>query len=252
MQKTTSAWRLCCAIGVLSLGCASSPGVDAETPAPCPNTASTPTEAVTAAASPASFQYVDARALALHSSGEARGKAWLLSDNGFVGSYLFLETPHSVTFRVRASGHAEAGAPRIELAVAGLTQALELAPELGEYSFTFELSRGLYFVRLAYVNDLPNNSREVTVHGLAADHGTWSNDNSDANALAAADTTIAHYRRGSARITLAGVNPGDKVRVSLERHAFNFGTNIPYGENKLIPVETVRGQPEYSVTLGPG
>lgn len=177
----------------------------------------------------------------MHSSGDARGDAWLLTDNGFVGSYLRLERPERVTLVVRAHGHADAGAPRLELAVAGQTRPFDVSAEATEHAFDLDLGQGLHFVRVAYVNDLPNNSRDVTIHELRTTGGHWSNENSDANALAAANTVIAHYRRGPATIALAGAKPGDKVRISLDRHAFNFGTNIPYGENKLIPKETVPG-----------
>jgi len=177
----------------------------------------------------------------MHSSGDARGDAWLLSDNGFVGSYLRLQRPERVTLTVRAQGHADGDAPRLELAVAGQTRAFDARVDASEHAFEFELSEGVHFVRVAYVNDVPNNTRDVTIYAFGATSGTWANDNSDANALSAADTAIAHYRRGPATLRIDGVKPGDKVKVSLERHAFNFGTNIPYGENKLIPLETVPG-----------
>jgi GH35 family endo-1,4-beta-xylanase len=66
---------------------------------------------------------------------------------------------------------------------------------------------------------------------------------SDALALAAADGFVAFGRRGHATVKLPGAAAGAKVRVKLVRHAFNFGVNIPFFDNRLVPEELVPGSP---------
>src|SRR5262249_18882820 len=97
------------------------------------------------------------------------------------------------------------------------------------------LPAGTYFVRIErdYTSSgqtpntfTVNNLAVNTVSGPAA---TFSNASSDANALAAADTYIANYRRGSAAVALAGVAAGTQFNVDLSKLAFNFGNAIPGG-----------------------
>src|SRR4051812_33093504 len=63
-------------------------------------------------------QSVAGRDLAQRSSGVARGEAWVLTDDGFAGSYITLPRAGMVSVTVHASGIADGGeAPRMNLVV---------------------------------------------------------------------------------------------------------------------------------------
>src|SRR5688572_28214297 len=131
----TALW--CCA-SLFAWGCTSGPRAQTRSAHPRPSPATTTASgADTASVDPGRTRSVSARALSMHSSGDARGDAWLLSDNGFVGSYLRLDQPARVKLAVRARGHAEAGAPRLELAVAGQTRDFDAGAEVAEHAFDF-------------------------------------------------------------------------------------------------------------------
>src|SRR5438094_533751 len=59
---------------------------------------------------------VNGSAMALQSSGAVSGTNWTLSSNGYVGTYVTLAAPGTVSFAVSASGTADAGAPHMNLA----------------------------------------------------------------------------------------------------------------------------------------
>src|SRR5690606_35005133 len=205
-------------------------------PDPCP------TDPTAAHEQNAASSQREARALAHHSSGVERDGAWLLTDNGYVGTYLRVERAGDVRISVRASGHPDSGtAPRMTLGVGADQRSFDVAEEPADYQHVLELPEGLYFVRVGYVNDTPHTSRELLIHSLGVEGAQLDSANSDENALAAADTSIEHFRKGTARLRLSGARAGAKLGLTLQRHAFNFGTNIPYGENKLIPVEVAAG-----------
>jgi GH35 family endo-1,4-beta-xylanase len=73
------------------------------------------------------------------------------------------------------------------------------------------------------------------VHRLAVRGAELLREHSNDNALAAANSYIRNFRRGPARVKLDGIAPGTSVKLALDRHAFGFGANIPFAENKLIP-----------------
>jgi hypothetical protein len=98
------------------------------------------------------------------------------------------------------------------------------------YEHTFSLPAGTHFVRTEYTNDyvgeaIPAISRNLTVRDVSVTGADVSNENDEANALAAADTYIQYGRRGEVRLALVGAEPGSQVNVQLKRHAFNWGAN---------------------------
>jgi GH35 family endo-1,4-beta-xylanase len=180
-------------------------------------------------------------ALALRSSGDASGTDWVLSENGYVGSYITLAAPGDVTIAVEAASQTGGGSDaRMNVVVGDARAAFDIAAGFNAYEHTFSLPAGTHFVRTEYVNDFPGGAtnagaRSLTVRNLSIAGATASNVNSDANALAAADTYIQHGRRGAARLELVGVAPGTEVGVRLTRHAFNWGANI-YGTASTNPL----------------
>jgi GH35 family endo-1,4-beta-xylanase len=172
---------------------------------------------------------IDGNDLALRSSGaNAGGGAWSLDNNGYVGTYITLDAPGEVTISVAASGLASGGIdPRMNLVVADATAGFDVSAGGGAYEHTFSLSSGTHFVRTEFNNDFERSGRQLIVEDISITGATVVNTSSNANALAAADTYINHYRKGNVTIALSGVAPGTEVGVSLTRHAFNFGTAVP-------------------------
>ena len=132
-----------------------------------------------------------------------------------------------MTFSVNASGTADAGiAPRMNMVVDDFTAGFDVQPGFNTYQQTFALSAGTHFVRTEFANDAPAANRQLTVRSFNTSGATISNTASDANALAAADTYIANYRRGQVKVALGGIAPGTSINVKMQRNAFNFGTMV--------------------------
>ena len=181
-------------------------------------------------AAPALAQTITGSNLSHRSSGSGSGN-WTLSENGYVGTYISLAAPGSVTLTVNASGStSDALAPRMNVVVADTNVGFDVGSGFNTYQHTFDLPAGTYFVRSEFNNDVPTANRQLTVSSLSVSGATVSNTSStstnDANALAAADTYIANFRRGPANIELMGAPPGAAVEVRMVRNAFNFGTMV--------------------------
>jgi GH35 family endo-1,4-beta-xylanase len=170
---------------------------------------------------------VTASALPVVTNGQTIRGSRTLVDNGYLGTYLQVAEAGPVTITVQASGAASGGvAPRMNIVVADQSAGFDVGPTAGTYQHTFTLSAGTHFVRTELNNDPLKTSRALTVDSLDVAGATLANVNSNANALAAADTYIANYRRGATRLDLVGVAPGAPVRVELKKHAFRFGTAV--------------------------
>jgi endo-1,4-beta-xylanase len=170
-------------------------------------------------------QSINGSALALRSSGTAGGGNWTLNNNGYVGSYITLDAPADVTISVQASGQSAAAvAPRMNIAIDGMSAAFDVAAGFNTYQHTFALPAGTHFVRTDFNNDREKSARALTIANLTASGAQAANSNTNALAIAAANTYIENYRKGDVRLQLIGVPPGAEVRVNLRNHAFNFGT----------------------------
>ncbi|MCX5653103.1 MAG: endo-1,4-beta-xylanase [Planctomycetota bacterium] len=161
-------------------------------------------------------------------------KAWCLNENGFVGTYIRLATANEVSFTVRASKSvSETGAPLLGLRVADFATSWPVTGMGGNYSShtqTWTLPAGTYCIRLENSNHRPSGGPwAVNVRDLTITGATVLNTAADAHALAAADTYIDHFRKGTATLALMGDMrplPNAPVRIRLKRHAFNFGTAV--------------------------
>src|SRR5439155_25607861 len=109
-------------------------------------------------------------------------------------------------------------------------------PTATNYNASAYLPGGTYFVRTErdYAQPEQTSSRSALVNSLSVSGAgaTISTVNTNVNALAAADSYIANFRKGNATIALNGPGniallPGTQVNVDLKRHAFNFGTAVP-------------------------
>jgi GH35 family endo-1,4-beta-xylanase len=165
--------------------------------------------------------------LALRSSGASQSSSWVLDDNGYVGTYITLDAPGDVTVTVQASGQDFGGvAPHMNVAVADSMAGFDVTSGVNSYAHTFALPAGTHFIRTEFNNDPQKTARALTVANLDVTGATVFNANTNANALAAADTYVANYRRGPAKLALVGVEPGAEVHVELKRHDFRFGTAV--------------------------
>ena len=157
----------------------------------------------------AAGQTISGSNLSSRSSGSGTGN-WTLNENGYVGTYFSLATPGSVTLTVNASGatsrcrrspheycrrrhkHGVRRGDRIHKLFAHVRPA-------GRYLF--------YSHRIQQRCTTAN--RQLTIGNLTVAGATVSNTTTtttnDANALAAADTYIANYRRGPASVALSGL-----------------------------------------------
>ncbi len=188
--------------------------------------------------------------LALRSSGSSQGGSWLLNDNGYLGTYVTLAAPGDVTVAVQAAGTEFGGvAPRMNIVVADSVAPFDVAPGVAAYQHTFALPAGTHFIRTEFNNDPQKTARALTVSSLdvtsdATTAVALANTNSSTNALAAADNYIANFRRGPARLSLVGVDPGADVHVKLARHDFRFGTAV--GGTTLNGVNSFLNNTNYS------
>jgi GH35 family endo-1,4-beta-xylanase len=170
---------------------------------------------------------ITANSLIMKSNGSNSGNDWILADTGFVGTYITLASPGSVTIDVEAQGIAAAGInPRMNIVVNDESRGWDVPSGFGNYQHTFDLPAGTHFVRTEFANDHEKSSRQLQVRQLNVTGATLANANTDANALAASDTYIENYRKGNVTVHLAGATPGSTVHVNLKNHAFNFGTAV--------------------------
>jgi GH35 family endo-1,4-beta-xylanase len=166
-------------------------------------------------------------------SGTVAGSAAQLNNNGYAGTYITLAEKGDVTVTVNATGTSFGGVdPHMNIVIADTRSGFDVMSGGGtSYSHNFQaLPAGTYFVRTELNND-GGTGRALTINSLEVEGATIDTSTSDtvlrANALAAADTYIANFRKGTGKVALVGVAPGTQVGVKLKSHAFNFGTNVP-------------------------
>jgi GH35 family endo-1,4-beta-xylanase len=229
MPHRSSRWsivRAGLALGVLSLHCTA--------PAAPPSAVAASNAALAAEDEPAVS--VPGRDLPLHSSGAAEGPSWVLRDNGFVGVFVRVASAGRVTLRVNASGQDDKAAePQLRIAIADQQREELVHAQPRAYTWSGQLGPGTYLLRVDYFNHTPGSSRQLRVQSVSVSGASVLPDASDRNALDAANTFIRNYRRFPVRISVAGAATGQPVHIRLERHAFNFGLNIPGINNRMLP-----------------
>ena len=193
---------------------------------------------------------VTGSALAMRSTGAVAGTAVTLSENGYLGTYVTLATPGPISFSFSASGVTSNGiASNMTVSVADYSQSFAVGSATAStYTYTSpSLPAGTYFVRTQLdnhktlrVNNAPVTAnttltvRDLTIGANAA----VANTATDANALAAADTYIANFRKGDAGVKINGAAPGTQIHVQLKSNAFQIGTAVSGGysstDNQLM------------------
>lgn len=184
---------------------------------------------------------LNGNSFALKSNGQPSGSSYVLDRNGYVGTYITLAAPANVKIDVSADG---AGGAAMGVAVGDAVASFAVASGTNTYSHTFSLPAGTHFVRTELNNDRGVAGRQLKINSLSVTGATLANSNSNANALAASDTYIANYRRGSAAVAIRGLSGGEQVSVSLKRIAFDFGAgvHIPDQGGLLDNMDTIHKQ----------
>src|SRR3954467_5867530 len=122
--------------------------------------------AAVAIASSAAAQTITGSNLSFRSSGSGTGN-WTLNENGYVGTYFSIAAPGSVTLTVNASGASTDGVdPHMNIVVADTSAGFEVGAGAANYSHTFDLPAGTYFVRTEFNNDTPTANRQLTIGNL--------------------------------------------------------------------------------------
>lgn len=171
--------------------------------------------------------------LALKSSGQASADGWTLLQNGYVGTFVHLDSPGDVTFSIHAMG-AGVSKPRFNIVINDAKASFEVGPRTAEYPHRFSLPAGTSFLRVELVSRATNPDQTLTVRELTLTGAQVRNELNDANALAASETYIKNYRTADIVVRLPDVAPGTEVQAKLLRKEFNFGANAPGTENKYL------------------
>ena len=183
---------------------------------------------------------LSATQFALKSTGGAVGSDYSIWSNGYIGTFLTLKSPGTVTLQIQASGQA---AKRIWPNMGVHVGNREFKFRVGQaaiatYSATVALPAGTTFVRIAFTNDYydpgSNQDRNLIIRDLSVNAPATILNPTTSAALqtaiyACADSNIENYRKQDATVTIsAGGKPlaNATVRVHLLRHAFNFGTAV--------------------------
>lgn len=173
---------------------------------------------------------LNGRDLVYRSTGKSFGSAWILDRDGYLGTYIMLAAPGKITVKIRAEGMASGGVnPQMNVVIADTRASFDVKSGAHDYSYTYSLPAGTFFVRTELNNDLALTSRALKIDAVTITGAKVSNSATSENALAASDTYIANYRKGKATVDLSalGLAAGTQVRVSLKRIAFHFGNAVP-------------------------
>ncbi len=203
-------------------------------------------------------QPINGSSLSHQSTGTAIGSALRLDENGYLGAYFTLDQPGQVTIDVAASGvRSDRRDPRMGIAVADQLVEFDVAAGVNQYTAAYDLPAGTYFMRTQLSNAEPGSGRSLTVNSVNIQQASSISNVplsnravNEANALAAADTYIEHFRQGPATLALAGAAPGASVEVRMLRNEFNFGTyvtgfNADVWVGQLAPGETTTDRARY-------
>ena len=154
------------------------------------------------AASQSTAVTITGSSLALRSDGTPSGGNYTLTSNGYVGTYITLASPASVTVDVQASG---TSGPQMDVVIGDAKATYNVTS--GTYSHVFSLPAGTHFLRTQLSNDPGVAGRQLTVNSVSVSGASFSNTNDNTNALAASDTYIANYRKGPASVRLPRREP---------------------------------------------
>src|SRR4029079_2226143 len=78
----------------------------------------------------------------------AEAEAWGCGGYGFVGTYLGLDAPATVTVILRAAGRGTPGCPRVAVVTGDARTAIEVDAGVRDHRVTFALPAGTHFLRV--------------------------------------------------------------------------------------------------------
>jgi GH35 family endo-1,4-beta-xylanase len=182
----------------------------------------------------------------------------ILNTNGYVGTYITLPSPGTVTLTASALGlTSDSTLPELGIAVDDSLTKFNVSPGgFGNYTANVSLPAGTHFVRLQYDNDkdadpINGNTHSLAVRNLQVTGATVDNSPADFNqtALDAANTYITNFRQGNATVHLVGAPAGSTVQVDMTRNAFNFGGTVS-GTSTGDPVNMLISNPGPTTEAG--
>src|SRR5207249_4987627 len=98
---------------------------------------------------------LNGNSLAYRSTGRSSNSAWILDRDGYLGTYITLDSPGNVTINVKAEGTASGGVnPNMNVVIADTKASFAVVPGVGSYSQTYALPAGTFFVRTEFNNNL--------------------------------------------------------------------------------------------------
>ncbi|MGD9634661.1 MAG: endo-1,4-beta-xylanase [Pirellulales bacterium] len=188
---------------------------------------------------PAAAATLNGSQFALRSTGQSAGNSWVLDRNGYVGTYITLAQPGNVTVTVNADG---SSSPNMNVVLADAKASFSVAIGSRDYSHTYSLPAGTYFLRTELNNDRGDAARQLKINNLTISGASLANTNNNANALAASDSYIANFRKGNARVRIPGAASGSRVQVSLKRLDFTLGASVDWNMDPLLTDNSAAAQ----------
>jgi len=207
---------------------------------------------VVGAATSAAQSKLAATDFVFKSTGGNAGSDYNIWSNGFIGTFLTVDKPTTVTLQIRAAGSAAKQTwPMMGVHVGNRQFAIKVnRTAFTTYTVTCDLPAGTTLVRIEFSNDFYDPAagqdrnlvvRDLTVSGPGVTIVNPSGANDTQTMVGkAVDSTIENYRKQDATLTVkdsAGKPlPNTSVRVKLSRHAFNFGTAVAGGWSSNDPL----------------
>lgn len=199
---------------------------------------------VLGAAMAAAQSTLPASQFVFQSAGGLVGTDYQLNNYGYIGTFLSLKNPATVTIKVLASGQQALGSwPQMGLHVGNSSFSFTVANAGFEtYQKSVALPAGDTLLRIEFLNFATSGSqsRTLTLRSVsvsapsAAGSAIVNPTNTTAlhtECFTAANSTIENYRKQTATVQLvnskgAGLKAGTAVQFQLTKHAFRFGTAV--------------------------
>src|SRR5215212_2723931 len=95
---------------------------------------------------------INGSALLYRSTGSSSGNSWTLDRDGYLGTYITLASPGTITIGLNADGTPSGGLnPHMSIVIADAIQGFDVTS--GTHKSTFSLPAGTFFVRAQFDND---------------------------------------------------------------------------------------------------
>jgi endo-1,4-beta-xylanase len=182
----------------------------------------------------AQSNFINASQAVYNSSGTVYGTTVTFTQNGYIGSFVSLGAPSVVSFSVVATGLSGTNGipPTMSLLVDDTKRTWSVGSVASSYTITTALPAGTHLVRIQFDNALKASGAELNISSVQVKGAIFANSSDpnvlNSNSLGAADTYIRNFRQGTTTLNLSGIAAkGARVQISLVRHAFRFGEEVP-------------------------